>query len=143
MQEGNERLRAFAAKDPEILVLDMDQFLHPLIQRNAFDLGLTPHKNSTSWINVSILEQVGTGKHPQSVPQICAEKDIQGSCQLNLLSLDGMHLCMETLGGRINAAISCLLGCAFNMPKPISLDQCEQACNRKFMRPVTQLFLND
>jgi hypothetical protein len=145
LQEGNERLRAFAANDPEIMVLDMDQFLHPLIQQNAFDLGLTPHTNSTSWINVSIYERHGTAKHPQSVPQTCAEQVVQGTCQRNLLSLDGMHLCMETLGGRINAAIACLLGCAFNddAPKPISLDQCEHDCNQKFMRPGTTLFLND
>jgi hypothetical protein len=125
------------------MVLDMDQFLHPLIQHNAFDLGLTPQTNSTSWINVSIYERHGTAKHQQSAPQMCAEQVAQGTCQRNLLSLDGMHLYMETLGGRINAAIACLLGCALNALKHISLDQCKHDCNQTFMRPGTTLFLND
>jgi hypothetical protein len=35
-------------------------------------------------------------------------------CQGGMLSADGMHLCPETLHGRVNAAFVCVLGCIYN-----------------------------
>ena len=62
-------------------------------------------------------------------------------CVRNMISNDGMHWCMETIGGRLNAGIACLLGCIYN---PVDksdtssstaedIELCAQSCNDKYM----------
>jgi hypothetical protein len=36
------------------------------------------------------------------------------TCTPNYFSLDGMHVCMETMGGRLFAGLGCVLGCVYN-----------------------------
>jgi hypothetical protein len=67
-----------------------------------------------------------------------------------MMSIDGMHWCMESLGGRIMAATACLLQCSFiaigssdkndidngNVTKMKTKQaqlECEQRCNEEFM----------
>ncbi|KAL3780429.1 hypothetical protein ACHAWO_013466 [Cyclotella atomus] len=63
-------------------------------------------------------------------------------CKGNRISPDGMHWCMEYLGSRLSASISCLLGCVFNgegvyRPHTFSANQkiqaCQKDCNDIFM----------
>ena len=62
-------------------------------------------------------------------------------CVRNKISRDGIHWCVETVGPRYSASIACLLGCVYNGNEPdvnvkekvVSLRQCEQKCNDKFM----------
>jgi hypothetical protein len=56
--DGNQWLPDFLAKDQDILILDLDHLVHPLIQSNAFALalalGLIPEKTSEARANSSI-----------------------------------------------------------------------------------------
>lgn len=139
LKKGNQRIRDFSKNKTDVYVLDVDALVHGLMQRNAWDLGLLNQQTSTSsFLNATILERVETfTNHPKSIPQVCAAlPDVnRTTCTRNMLSLDGMHLCMETLGGRINAGITCLLACAFpNGGDGDGENECENYCNQKFMR---------
>jgi hypothetical protein len=80
----------------------------------------------------------------QSIAQLCSTRVPVGSstCEGNSISVDGMHWCLETIGGRLFAGTSCLLACAFNnetkdgstnSATPTAIRQCEQRCNDAFM----------
>lgn len=147
LQEGNERIRQFAAEnDFPILVLNMDRLLHGIMEANAVELGMT---NYSSWINASIQERLPAKTHPQSVLHVCSKRPtaVGAECEYNFVSLDGMHLCMETLGGRITAGIACLLGCFFNNEEEdVGVDylvRCERECNARYMNPNAVLGQNN
>ena len=85
-------------------------------------------------------------KFNKSIPLVCAnrptrtgdqeESNIQ--CEKNQITYDGLHFCMETLQGRINAGIACLLGCIHNNDDVMGKDEaqvssCAANCNAQFM----------
>jgi hypothetical protein len=89
------------------------------------------------------MEQLRERDKP-STAQLCSTRVPVGSstCERNSISLDGMHWCMETIGGRVFAATSCLLACAFDTETrdgsttsshTTAIRQCEQQCNDDFM----------
>lgn len=53
-------------------------------------------------------------KYPPSLAMSCINKVSPGECKCirNMISYDGMHWCMESMGGRIVAEIACLLQCS-------------------------------
>ena len=54
-------------------------------------------------------------------------------CLNTKYTLDGMHWCMDEVGGRINGAFACLLKCIEENNGLPELRQCEKQCNDKFM----------
>jgi hypothetical protein len=135
LQEANARVRQFAAdSDFPILILDMDTMMHGIMEANFAELGMT-NSYYTSWINASVQERL-PGKNPPSVVHVCANRpsSVGTECDYNFVSQDGMHVCMETLGGRINAGIACLLGCFFN-EGVVDMLACERECNARYMNP--------
>jgi hypothetical protein len=119
-----------------LLLLEFGDFVDSLMEWNARLMGF-----DTSVANYTI-EALERGK--QSIAQVCSTRVKVGSstCELNSISLDGMHWCMETIGGRVFAGTSCLLACAFNKetrdgsttsPPTTAIRQCEQRCNDDFM----------
>jgi hypothetical protein len=66
------------------------------------------------------------------------------ACIGNLLTEDGQHLCVKTMGGRLNAGLACLIECGRRNnsnssnnhnddASSLSLSQCQDTCNRVFM----------
>lgn len=55
-------------------------------------------------------------------------------CFKTRYSRDGMHFCMDEVGGRINGGVACLLKCVEtqndSLPK---INDCENRCNERFM----------
>ena len=56
----------------------------------------------------------------------------------SLISSDGMHWCTKATGGRINAALACLLRCSFEEEAKVDktveeMKQCEWRCNKQYM----------
>jgi len=83
------------------------------------------------------------------VAQACASlpfPDDPKGCLPGMVSFDGIHLCPETIHGRINAAMVCLLDCAFNKKKhhleeendasavsKKNIQLCSDECNSNYM----------
>mmetsp|Transcript_16561 Transcript_16561/g.31384 ORF Transcript_16561/g.31384 Transcript_16561/m.31384 type:complete len:537 (+) Transcript_16561:242-1852(+) len=62
-------------------------------------------------------------------------KEIRNCPVKNVFSYDGQHWCMDSIGGRIDAALVCLLDCSnkYDFHQLDELVQCESDCNAKFM----------
>lgn len=80
------------------------------------------------------------------------EGNLDSNCKRNLISPDGIHWCVETIGPRFTASIACLLGCVYNERPPDtsakgieSLRECERECNNKFMSltPVDESWIGN
>jgi hypothetical protein len=73
----------------------------------------------------------------RAIAQVCGKRvpDQTAKCEPNGFSMDGIHWCMESVGGRFVAAISCLLGCVYNQNNESSttIEACERSCNEQFM----------
>lgn len=54
-------------------------------------------------------------------------------CFKTRYSRDGMHWCMDEIGGRMNGGIACLLKCVDEKDKSFSMNDCEHQCNKRFM----------
>ena len=114
-----------------VLMLDFGQWTDQITQLNAKLAG---------GLDMSIanytLERWSCTRYPPSIAMICTDPVKPGQCQCNrnMISIDGLHWCMESVGGRTIAAIGCLLQCAI---QPNASDDkikvCERACNDKFM----------
>jgi len=65
---------------------------------------------------------------------ICADANCDKKSRI---TADGMHWCTKVTGGRINAALACLLRCSFEEEKEDrsieEMKQCEWRCNKQYM----------
>ena len=134
---------------PNIYTLDWGPWTSSLIEMNARLNGM----NTTS--PEYLLPRTGCKRkhnplNNPSIASICAETNVTpGSCKQcvkNRLTMDGMHPCMESLGGRLVGGIACLLQCSLQMdewsgdamPIPnqdqlLLIKQCQKRCNDQFM----------
>jgi hypothetical protein len=126
-----------------LLLLEFGDFVDSLMEWNSRLMGF-----DTSVTNYT-MERLRWSKHSRSersIAQLCSTRVPVGSirCERNSISKDGMHWCMETIGGRVFAGTSCLLACAFNnetrdgstdsaTTSTTAIRQCEQRCNDDFM----------
>jgi hypothetical protein len=124
-----------------LLLLEFGDFADSLMEWNA---GLMGFDTSVANYTMETLSCCPRKGFTQSIAQVCSTRVPVGSknCDGNSISEDGMHWCMETVGGRFFAGTSCLLACAFNDEKrdgstnttsPTTIRQCEQRCNDDFM----------
>ena len=130
---------------PNLLLMDFGGWTDQLMELNARLAGMNTTENNPHYM----LERLGCVKNfPPSIAQVCVEKNVAPDsckCVRNVMSIDGMHWCMETLGGRIIGGISCLLQCSLLIDdtdastdknleaKRLVLGNCQQRCNDKFM----------
>ena len=122
-----------------ILVQDYGKFTHELIERNAQVIGMNISTGRESYM----LRRLNSHrKYPLSIAHGCARIPRMHDaplCDRNQLTRDGMHPCLEALGGRIIASLACLLGCVYNHHETESehgtvfIRSCEQGCNNRFM----------
>ena len=122
-----------------VLVQEFSNFTSQILYENGKFMGYDTSSNKF------FFERLvgGTTNWPQSIPMVCANKpkdNKDSECKRNLISPDGIHWCVETIGPRFTASIACLLGCVFNERPPDtspegreSMKTCEQRCNEQFM----------
>jgi len=124
-----------------ILVMDFGSWVDQLVDVNAKLMGMDQTMNNYT------LERLGCFKYPPSLAMACAtlEKRTDCTCVRNMMSIDGMHWCMETMAGRILGGTSCLLQCSLLSIEGTKTGQrdivetrkaqkrCEQSCNDTFM----------
>jgi hypothetical protein len=156
LRETNRMIRDFVnAWDdptiPNILLMDFGGWIDQLIDVNARLMGMDRTASNYT------LERLGCfKKYPPSVAQVCSTLDDRTDCTCvrNMMCIDGMHWCMESLGGRIMAGTACLLRCSLvSAGEPDEVDsnhdqrtvhatrrktkeaqlECERRCNDEFM----------
>jgi hypothetical protein len=158
LKNANKRVRDFAQgwrttrnntggdSVKDVLVLEFGNLVDHLMEENARLLGYdTSDQNYT-------MDRLASGKLKKSVPLVCGNRTAVGAtkCKGNSFSLDGMHWCMESIGGRVFAGLACLLGCAHDNATTSSINdttstkdvhECESHCNAQFMslKPIPEL----
>ena len=142
LERCNEMIRNFCHSwkpQPDgvqhVLFLDYNRFMHDLIETNALFLGMNVSGDNDDYMMQHLADKT---QFSPSIAHACAELPSdpnRTACNRTAITSDGMHPCMETLGARINAGVSCLLGCAFNHDNinATFVLGCEQDCNRRFM----------
>lgn len=127
-----------------VLVMDLAHLIRDLMEENAKGMGYDI-ANETYWMD-RVGFPVGSTKPKASIPHACGSSELnpdRAQCIRNYYSKDGMHFCMEGIGGRIVAAKACLLACAFNNNNNIKetsdknygseMQQCAARCNDQYM----------
>jgi hypothetical protein len=159
LRRTNEMIRELVhnwnhPKLPTVLLMDFGRWTDDLIQLNAELAGMDVSAPTSSSNNSNYtLARLSGSKFPPSIAMACSKAVAEGSksCQRNMLTIDGMHWCMESIGGRVVAAIACLLQCSLLQvepkaaapsastssseisPRPKQLSACEDRCNQQFM----------
>jgi hypothetical protein len=159
LQEKNQMIRQLVHDwdhpTLQLLVLDIGPWMDLVTEWNARHMGMIttstmddmadPMSNDLKKKNFT-LQRLGCGKYPPSVAMVCAtlpkknnhnDDHCSHTCIRNQLSIDGMHWCMESIGGRVTAATACLIECSLLFPKhklqQQLVRQCEHRCNDDFM----------
>ena len=123
-----------------VLIADVERYIETLYRYNAIKLGY----NSTDDAEI-LADKLNPpnlqSPHPRKIVMCCAERVEPGAagCVQNNLFNDGIHLCMNRIGFRIEAALACLIDCAYNSNNADeTIQRCEQACNDRFlsMQPI-------
>lgn len=132
----------------QVSVLQFAQWTNLLTFQNAKAIGWNTTDAAGNPDESYVLDRLGCKKqHPISIAQGCAEKATKGDCQCNRnrVSQDGMHWCLESLGGRLSAGLACLMTCFQDDLEnggltggAIELRACEAQCNDQYMslRPL-------
>mmetsp|Transcript_9023 Transcript_9023/g.15067 ORF Transcript_9023/g.15067 Transcript_9023/m.15067 type:complete len:475 (+) Transcript_9023:69-1493(+) len=133
----NDLIRSFVANTTlsSVLLSDIAYYMDNVMQWNAHQLGMTaaaPKKDDNATAYLAELLKATKGDQRHHIAQVCSERVTHDSesCRGNMLSNDGLHLCMETLGPRLNANWACLIQCAYNTS--IIVRKCERRCNEKY-----------
>lgn len=141
----NDLIRSFVVNSnaSDVLLSDVEVYMDNVNAWNAQQMGMTT-TNSSSYL----MEHLKKGKRnlPHHICQVCSEQVPHNSinCKRNLLSKDGMHFCMETLGPRLMANWACLIQCAYQGEFESSrVRECERGCNSKYFTLDEPLLLAD
>ena len=123
-----------------VLVADVERYGEELYRYNAMKLGYNSTDDAEILADKKTMAKKGTA-FPWKIAMCCSERVKPGAadCVQNNLFNDGMHLCMNRIGFRIEATLACLIDCAYNDNSANqSIQRCEQACNDRFlsMRPI-------
>lgn len=136
LDEVNDRIRRYAADYvrgdgstvESVLVLDVAGLVAGYVEANARALGIPEDEVWTARID-SMWNSL--------VAHVCASlpfDDDPRGCSPGMVSLDGMHLCPETVHPRINAGLVCLLSCKYTRGlRGPALRDCAGGCNDRFM----------
>jgi hypothetical protein len=151
MKLANQRIQNFANNYKptnrtnsvqHVMTLNFGQLVWMMISWNAKLLGMVGSLEMIFTRKVGTIDRNDT--FPPAEAHVCSRrmnpKSKFGECIRNHLSYDGMHWCMDTIGGRVNAGLACLIGCAHNdkidytYARHLRIQDCAKACNNRFMR---------
>jgi hypothetical protein len=112
---------------PDVLLSDIGSYMDNVILWNAKQIGVNVSDPSYFMLSLKPAPRERLGKH---ISQVCSENvpHLSNYCQRNMISNDGMHFCMESLGPRMFANWACLIQCSFKS----SSSGCQNSCHYKF-----------
>ena len=142
----------------QVVVMDMAKFSYELFAHNAAGLKMINYNNKeidefiangrlSTILNPLISKRTKccNTDYGQIIAFACSrvrEARKPKKCWNTLYSLDGMHWCMDKVGGKINGAVACLVQCLENKWKFGKLKDCENVCNHNFMSMKQQVDLD-
>jgi hypothetical protein len=91
-------------------------------------------ENDWRLVSVQPLNRRMTYIHTNHVAQTCSalpRPETPNKCPPNYFSRDGMHVCMETMGGRLFAGLGCVLGCVYNNNDNSSSASLSEKCQQQ------------
>jgi len=152
LQEKNNMIRLFSQNWPKgnggvdwILTLEFGRFIDLLIAWNGKIMGMNTTLPPSEWLFAYTCCTHGWLR--RHIALVCSDfvPNNSSECIQNMISLDGMHWCMESIAGRLNAALACLLSCVYDYSgeEPIDASHvraCERNCNDDYMslKPVKE-----
>eukprot|EP00956_Cyclotella_meneghiniana_P033024 scaffold92815_cov76-Cyclotella_meneghiniana.AAC.1 len=130
----NERIRNFVKNYQPMInstvrsvqTLDYARLINEYMEVNAGLLGIL--KNDTFVLRKTDRWKTLVALQCSAMPLF----DNGRGCQPGMISLDGMHLCPQTVHGRINAGLLCLLDCKYNH-RGLGYQLCSDGCNDRYM----------
>jgi hypothetical protein len=138
-----------------VLTLRMDRLMDETMEWNARLMGMNVTEAATTtnsgdekdWRLVSFVQAQGRKKkYTHHVAQVCAAlpgpstDPNKPTCTPNHFSLDGMHPCMETMGGRLFAGLGCVLGCVYNNNNDVTDDHHPgEICQHQSLSPTAAI----
>ena len=126
---GNSRSSKTATTVRAIMVLDYAMLIEQYMEKNAQHIGMFANETYTLRLKKA------RWKHLISLActSLPYPNDPKG-CSPGMVSVDGIHLCPETIHGRVNAAMVCMLDCAYHQIRSSEeIQRCSEECNRKYM----------
>ena len=112
-----------------IVVLDYAMLIEQYMGENAHHLGMSANETYT------LRMEKARWKHLVSLT--CASRPYRNDpkgCSPGMVSVDGIHLCPETIHGRVNSAMVCMLDCAYHQFRSSEeIQRCSEECNQKYM----------
>lgn len=147
LEAMNGRLKQFAesyaAKQQQnsgikVLVADFGGFMNKFIEYNGKRLGYDVSSNNGTYRVDALAKKASTNDFSSKIPQLYVARVPTGSrnCTGNAVSHDGTHICMETVGPRLDAVFSCLIQCTCDPDDAANsafLKLCGKKCNDQFM----------
>ena len=118
-----------------ILIADVERYVEELLRYNAMKLGYISTDDARINSDKRIIPEK-LDPHEWKIAMCCAGQGKPGIrfCVRNNLSNDGIHFCMNRIGFRVEAALACLIDCAYNDNSTNkNMQLCEQACNDQFL----------
>jgi len=142
-----------------VVVMDMYAYTISLVLQNSMAIGVTPNDSGVAlqrqlrestdfdiYLNVTMsleylfenatVTMTKKGKvFSKKKGHVCADANCDKKSRI---TADGQHWCTKSTGGRINAALACLLRCSFGEEAKADktaeeMKQCEWRCNKKYM----------
>ena len=155
-------------QQPAVLLLEFANFTNQLLWHSGRKLGMNVSdpslvSNELGWEARDNITELLQKLHPWShTASVCSANVTGEKCVFNSISPDDQHWCMETIGARLTAGLSCLLGCALNNCTSATADisttngksndgdrqsylgLCEAECNDRFMtvKPIDTRWMN-
>ena len=120
----------------QVMVMEFGRLIQLLMEQNSLSQGLDINNTTHPFWLDRILWPEKNGIHG-IMPLMCSERKehLTYTCKRNMLSIDGMHYCMGSIGNRIFAVTACLLSCVYNEKEgdDKKLRSCEEKCNEQYM----------
>lgn len=140
----------YSGQVEKVVVMDFAKFSYELFAHNAASLNLIDNDEEeidqllanstiTEILNPLLSDRTKCchKEYGQILGFTCSEIN-RFNCLKTKYSFDGIHWCMDEVGGRINGVLACLLKCIEDNDGLPELRHCEKQCNDNFMtlRPI-------
>lgn len=116
-----------------VLIADYYRLVEEVSLYAGKQMGYEVERNE--FYKMDSLNHTKDATHWKKITSVCSERveSMSETCTHNLFLNDGVHMCIETLAGRMSGVIACLTECAYHPKEREIIRGCEKRCNDRFM----------